>query len=153
MNLLTARIKACTEILHVLSLTADAACTRITACNNFTEYSKVGRYAEVTLSTCHTDTEACNNLIEYEECAVFAAKTLNALNIFNGDGGSTALGAYRLHINGCCAAAELVESELSLKLVKIVRSSLLNEHKAVERNTVSLCKLGAVYADTVSHLI
>ena len=84
--------------------------------------------------------------IWYPKCSTCqkAAKWLNEHGIEHND---------RHIVEENPTAAELVESELFLKIVKIVRSSLLNEHEAVERNTVSLCELGAVYADTVSHLI
>ena len=44
-------LKTCTEELHVLSLTAESASSGISASDNLTEYCKVRRNSEVTLST------------------------------------------------------------------------------------------------------
>ena len=72
-------IKACAEILHNFSVAADAACTRIAACDNLTEDGDIGINSVIALSTGKTDTEACYNFVANKKCAVLAAKSLNAL--------------------------------------------------------------------------
>ena len=80
MNLLAfSLIKTCTKILHNLFVTADTACTWISACNNLTKDCDIRINTIVTLCTRKTDTETCYNFITNKKSAILTAKCLNTL--------------------------------------------------------------------------
>ena len=146
-------VKACAEILHVFSLTAESACAGVAARDDLAEYGQVGRNAEVALSAVHADSECGNDFIEYKQCAVLAAKGLNALAEVLVNGSGAALGADGLEHNGSGAALESVCAELSLKVVQVAGEEFLGILEAEAGNAVSLSPLGAGDADAVAELI
>ena len=132
---------------------AESARARITARDDLAEYREIGGNVEIALRTCHADTEACDNLVEYEQRAVFAAETLYALVEILIQRACTALWADRLNEDRRRAAAHLIETELALQIVEIVREKLLRVFKDVKWNAVRLCELGAGNTDAVGELI
>ena len=150
---LVARLDAGGEIFHIFLFAAESARARITARDDLAEYREIGGNVEIALRTCHADTEACDNLVEYEQRAVFAAETLYALVEILIQRACTALWADRLNEDRRRAAAHLIETELALQIVEIVREKLLRVFKDVKRNAVRLCELGAGNTDAVGELI
>lgn len=81
------------------------------------------------------------------------AETLYALVEILIQRACTALWADRLNEDRRRATAHLIETELALQIVEIVREKLLRVFKDVKRNAVRLCELGAGNTDAVGELI
>ena len=96
--------KACCHKLCIFLLAAYAACSRISACNDFSEDGKVRNHIEVLLRSADSYTEARYNLIEYQQCSVSVAKLSYALIVVYCHRPCAAFRTHRLYDYRCCAA-------------------------------------------------
>ena len=134
-NLLARRVESCAEVSHNISVSADSACSGISAGNDFAENCKIGINSEIALSTGKSDSEACNNLVEYKKCAVFMAECLCSLYKFLAQRSCSALGTDRLNEYACRAARKLILLELSFKVIEVIREELVRVLEYKHRNT------------------
>ncbi len=87
--LLCSACNACREERNVFSLAAYAACCRITACDDLTEYSKVRFDVEESLRAAETNSKTCDDFVEYKERAVLMSKIQSLLVVIEIDGTGT----------------------------------------------------------------
>ena len=140
--------------LSILPLAAYAACGGIAARHDLAENRQIRHHIEVALGAGEGYSEAGDHLVEDHQRAVPVTQRPDTLVIFVSDGAGAALGANRLHDDGCRAAPELVAPEHALQHVEVVGADFVGGGVGALGDAVGL-QQGAAAGDlqAVDHLV
>ena len=119
---------------HYISSAANAAGTRITSCNNFSEHSQIRVDSVISLGSAEADSEPGNYLICYEEGSVLVGQVLTSFYKVLSYRSCSAFRSNWLDIYSSRASVQLVSLKLLLKVFQISREEFICMPEYIIRN-------------------
>ena len=125
-------------MLHAVKMSADAACSRISAGDDLAEDGQVRIHPEVLLGAAGADAESCDDFVEDQERAVSVRQFLDASDELLGNRPSAALRSDRFQIDRGSSAVQFMSLQFLLQVVQIAWEEFIRMVEDVARDASGL---------------